>query len=181
MLALSNETGETVFLGLLDRDHVTIIDRIDSQASRLRMAARTSALREPFYCTALGKIMMADLPGARPPAAMLRGLNASSPITTNTRHDAPKKSSWTPFAKGRSRRGWALDDEEFYEGVRCVAAAVRDHEGVVIAAVSLSGPKFRLDTEKIPELANRVTAAAAATSRDLGYVPKVLHETQARR
>lgn len=174
MSALSQEIGETVFLGILDHDHVTIVDRIDSKQP-LRMASELG-LREPFYCTALGKIMMADLPEADC-LQMLKGRTFER-YTAKTLMNAEEI---VASIRKAGQRGWALDDEEFFEGVRCIAAAVRDHEGVVIAAVSLSGPKFRLDTEKIPELAKRVAAAAAAISRDLGYVPKVLHETQARR
>jgi len=173
MNTLSKETGETVFLGIPNRDHVTIVDRIDS-SQPLRMAADLG-VREPFYCTALGKIMMSDMPVEtyRP---MLEGRTFEK-FTVNTLLNTDEIVTSIQEA---GRRGWALDDEEFYEGVRCVAAAVRDHEGLVVAAVSLSGPKFRLADGKLPDTAQRVTAAAAAISRDLGYVPRALHKTPAR-
>ena len=57
-------------------------------------------------------------------------------------------------------------------------AAVRDHEGMIVAAVSLSGPKFRLADGKLPDIAQRVTAAAI--SRHLGYVPRAAPKTAAR-
>ena len=64
-------------------------------------------------------------------------------------------------------------------GVRELAA-VRGHEGTIVAAVSLSGPKFRLADGRLPDIAQRVTAAAAAISRHRGYVPRALPKTAAR-
>lgn len=173
MNELSKEMGETVFLGLLDRDQVTVVDRIDS-SQPLRMVADLG-VREPFYCTALGKIMMSDMPieAAR---TKLEGCS----FERHTARTLLNLDDVVASIQEAARRGWALDDEEFHEGVRCVAAAVRDHEGLIVAAVSLSGPKFRLEDEKLADTAIRVTAAAAAISRDLGYKPRVLRDTPGR-
>lgn len=169
MTDLSLESGETVFLGILDRDHVTIIDRIDS-TQPLRMASELG-VREPAYCTALGKILMADL-SDEACQRLLEG-QQFEPHTAKTLRSKDEVLARIDEARGR---GWALDDEEFFEGVRCIAAAIRDHDGRVVAAVSVAGPRFRLPDDRLQAMAQRVRAAAAAISRDLGYAPKVMRE-----
>ena len=69
------------------------------------------------------------------------------------------------------RRGFAIDDEEFMEGVRCVAAPVFDEAGRVVGAVSLAGPAFRLTPEAAAHQARPVVAAARSVSLSLGYRP----------
>ncbi len=160
---LVDSTGETVFLGVLDASDVVVINRIDSPQP-LRMAGELGT-REPIYCTALGKVMLAtrneaerkelfqsiyeskSLPRPRPPAELEEALNEVS------------------------RRGWAMDDEEHFEGVRCVAAGVMNGEGRTIAAISVSGPAVRMTDEKISEVVPALRAAAASISRRLGYRP----------
>lgn len=167
MNALAAETGESVFLGVLDRDHVTIVDRIDS-LQPLRIAA-TLGMREPLYCTALGKIMMANLP-KETCHALLEGQTFER-FTPKTLTSASKVLKSIQVS---AQRGWSIDDEEFHEGGRCVAAAIFDHENQVVAAISLSGPTFRVNDAKLPQIAKRVTAAATAISRDLGHSPRAV-------
>jgi IclR family acetate operon transcriptional repressor len=70
-------------------------------------------------------------------------------------------------------RGYAIDDEENEEGVRCVGAAILDSTGTAIAAISVSGPSFRITKEKVPIVSRSVTAAAQAISSQLGYRPRM--------
>jgi DNA-binding IclR family transcriptional regulator len=65
--------------------------------------------------------------------------------------------------------GYAVDDEENEEGVCCVGAVVRNASGEPVAAISVSGPSFRLPAHKIPMAAKSVITAANALSEDLGY------------
>jgi IclR family acetate operon transcriptional repressor len=67
------------------------------------------------------------------------------------------------------RRGFALDNEEREEGVRCIAAPVRDNRGKVVASMSLSAPASRVPDERVQGLGERIKRAADAVSARLGW------------
>lgn len=164
MTALSRLLRETVFLGVLDRAQVVIIDRVDGDQP-LRMTGELGVHESAFH-TALGRVMLAGLSHPER-VAIMAGCPPAGPTGKPT--GAPEALSALIDAAGR--RGWALDDGEQVEGVRCVAAPIRDEERRVVAAVSVSGPAFRLPDARIEETARHVMAAAAAISRDLGFAP----------
>ena len=64
----------------------------------------------------------------------------------------------------------AKDDEEFREGIRCLATPVKNFSGSVVAAVGISGPKDRLDNKRFKEMGNLVRDKGIALSKKLGYV-----------
>jgi DNA-binding IclR family transcriptional regulator len=154
--------GETVFFCILDEGQVFYVDKVESQRS-VRTAC-TVGSRAPAYCTAVGKAMLSDLAEAEVNAIVRRsGLKAitSNTITTASRLKAELKTI-------RSR-GYAVDDEEKEEGLRCVGALVRAHSWKLGAAMSISGPAFRMTKERIPEIGEALMQAAAELSAELGY------------
>jgi IclR family transcriptional regulator, KDG regulon repressor len=159
---LQQQFGETVFFCILDEGQVFYVEKVESRQS-VRTAC-TVGSRAPAYCTAVGKAMLAELSDAEVGAVVRRwGLK---PITKNT--------ITTPVAlKAELRtvrsRGYAIDDEEKEEGLRCVSAAVRGHSGKLFAAMSISGPAFRMTKERIPEVGQAVMRAANELSAELGY------------
>ena len=160
---LSRQTGETAHLGVLDGAEVLYLDKVEgSHRVRLRSAIGT---RGPLHCTSLGKAILAHLPAAERDALLARlDLPRRTPRTITDR-----ASLVAHLAEVRAR-GYALDEIENEEGVLCVGAPIFDHTGRTFAAVSISGPDFRL-SGRIAELAGHVTRAARAVSRELGYLP----------
>ena len=69
-------------------------------------------------------------------------------------------------------RGWAQTIEELEQGLNAVAAPVRRADGVVVAAVSIAGPAFRMRPAELPRVARMAMDTAAAVSRRLGYVER---------
>jgi DNA-binding IclR family transcriptional regulator len=67
------------------------------------------------------------------------------------------------------KQGWGSTAEEFEVGLSAVAAPVRGADGDVIAALSVSGPSFRMDAQEFPRLARRVASGADELSRRLGF------------
>ncbi len=162
--ALSQTLRETAFLGVLDGPNVVIVDRVDGPQA-LRMTGQLGC-RESAFHTALGKIMLSALPRSQREA-----LIDSCPSTSPSGKPSFSRTTLMDEIETAGKRGWSLDDGDQTEGVRCVAAAVIDQERQVVAAVSISGPAFRLPDSLVEEAARHVTAAAASISRDLGYVP----------
>ncbi len=167
---LLEETGETVFLGVLDEASVVIINRLDSPQP-LRMAAGLGT-REPANCTALGKVMLADTPDNELEQKLKKLDFNQLPPTA-----AQNVEKFRTILEETRNRGWGLDNEEHVAGVRCVACGIRNADGCVIAAISVSGPSTRLSEERIESIVPFVRAAAAGISSRLGYAPEQMLNT----
>lgn len=158
--ALAKRTGETVNLAVLSA----------GAALYMHQAAGSSALhshnwvgqRIPLHATSNGKVLLSALD-----LAELRRQLPSLPAYT-------ARTITTLAALERElddvrEQGHAFAIDELEIGLSAVAAPVRDIHGEVLASMSISGPTFRLDPERLPELAEAVTAAANEVSRRLGW------------
>jgi len=159
---LANVSGETAHLCVLDGSDVVYIAKVE--CTRTLRIPSAIGQRNPAYCTGVGKAILAFL---TPPqlAAYLAG-TTFKPFTRKTLTTAGElKANLRQIAL----RGYAVDDQEREEGVRCVAAPVRDRAGEVVAAISIAGPSTRVTKERVAELANHVMRAAADVSVGLGF------------
>lgn len=161
LLGLRNSSQELVHLAVLKEDGVVTVDRFEGQRS-LSLQTEVGA-RRPVYCTASGKAMLAYLPDDRVTAILASGMPAITPRTIVT-----PEAMRQHLAVVR-RLGYAVDDEERTDGVRCVAAAVFGHDGEVVAAISLAAPTLRFPWERVNALGEEVALAAATISRRLGF------------
>ncbi len=159
--SLASRSGETGNLGALVGREVLYVDRADSpQALRWQLGVGS---RVPTHCSALGKAILASLPPAELSRHLGRQLKARTPNTITSR-----AALLAELATVR-RRGYALDDEEFMEGVRCVAVPVQATSGhQVRAALSLAGPAFRFTRRVAVEQVGALKEAAATVARVLG-------------
>jgi DNA-binding IclR family transcriptional regulator len=159
---LSEETGETASLGILDSDEVFYLAIAHGQRE-LGIQSNVGT-RHPVYCTALGKVLMADLDWPEAKALLTRIERKRTTINTivnigRLREELLKVGS----------QGYALDAEERTIGVRAVGAPVRDHSGRVVAAISAAGPAFRIAGASHELLISQVQKLAAEFSQRLGY------------
>ncbi|HTD23883.1 MAG TPA: IclR family transcriptional regulator [Terriglobales bacterium] len=159
---LVRDTDETVHLCVYDNGEVVYVDKVEPARS-VRLAS-TVGRRHPAFCTAVGKSMMAVMPEEQIEAAVHK--HGLRPLTRKTIGSLSELKS--ELAKVR-KLGYAVDNEENEEGVCCVGAVVRNASGDPVAAISVSGPSFRLPAYKIPIVAKSVIAAANVLSEDLGY------------
>lgn len=161
---LSQVSNETTHLGILDDMSILYIGKVESpQKVRLHSAIGT---RNPLYSTAMGKAILAFLP--------VRQRNALLDRTTFTPHTANTITDPAVLLEHLERiqaQGFAIDDVESEEGIRCVAAPIFSLDGPAFAAVSISGPAYRLSIPKLIELSELVIKAANDISRQVGYVP----------
>lgn len=169
LVALSESVEETVHLVILDQNKALYIDKVDMQPRRggLQMVSTLGA-RIPLYCTAVGKVLLAAMPEQT--AEQIIRNEERSRLASNTITDP--KDIMEHLGKIRCA-GYAIDDEENEEGVRCVAAPIRDNSGRVIAAISISGSTTRISYEKIETfLKLQVMQTAKRISTELGFSAK---------
>lgn len=162
MRQLVEEFNETANLAVLDGTEVVYIDQVESK-NMVKMMARPGT-RGPAYCTGAGKVLLAYLPPSQL-EKVLSSLNLE-PYTPMTITDVGRLKQELEAVR---QQGFAIDREELEEGVRCVAAPIRNHEQRVVAALSVSGPSNRLTEELIRErLVEAVCRAARVISEALG-------------
>ena len=150
--------------------HVAILDgtEIVYQKSvtgpEANWVSATIGRRQQAYSTALGKVLLAYLSPAELNTYL--GRVELRPFTSNTITAPDRLRQELEVIRGRE---WAIDNEEFYPGHVCVSAAIRDHTGRVVAALSLAGRSEHFTRYGLDCLVQTVKAAAGALSRDLGF------------
>ncbi|MGN6759093.1 MAG: IclR family transcriptional regulator [Thermomicrobiales bacterium] len=161
---ISRRCNETAYLAVLEGGEILYLDRVaSSQSVRLRSNVGT---RGQLHCTSLGKAMLAFLPPEERAAQL-----AALALTPRTPHTITDRAVLAAHLDEVRRQGYALDDIENEDGVRCLSAPIFGHDGQVRAAVSVAGPAFRLPVERLLGFAPVVIGAAAAVSARLGYLP----------
>ena len=166
LIELAESTGETVHMVILDENDVLYIDKVEASGhtSGLRMASMLGS-RIPAHCSAVGKVLLAFLPGQK--YEEIVGAGPLPQKTANTINDPVKLKA---HLKQVRQNGYALDKEENEIGIRCVAAPIRDQVGEVIAAISISAPAIRIQTRTlVTSLKDQVIETALKISRKLGY------------
>lgn len=161
LLGLGGLSGEAVNLGVFDEGQVVFIDQVASP-QQVVIRARVGS-RVPAHCTAMGKTLLAFGSPEWREKVLANGLSALTPNTIVHVDEFREH-----LARVR-RAGYGSDDEEHRLGIRCIAAPVRDYTGLAVAAMSISGPAFRLSRERATELVEPLKQAAAELSAVLGY------------
>jgi IclR family acetate operon transcriptional repressor len=158
LTGLVDELGETANLAMLDGDQIVYLTQVPSRYS-VRMFTEIGRRMDP-HCTAAGKAIMAGLP---PGSALGILKRTGMPSHTETTITDPDRFI-TQLAEV-TRRGYALDEGEQENGVRCIAVAV--HDTPVRLAISLSGPANRMTDELLHRAVPLLTEAARGLSADL--------------
>jgi IclR family acetate operon transcriptional repressor len=153
-------SGETCFLGVVDRQQVLYLAAVNSPQP-VRPAARPG-FRNPLHCTGIGKVLLSGMTDEE-----IGGLLAQ-PLERRTDNTLTEPADVLAHIALVRERGYAIDEIENEEGVRCVAAPIRDHTGAVVAGLSVSAPAYRFSTEDVHRLAPEVLRVTAELSRRLG-------------
>lgn len=162
MQDLSAELRETCYLGVRDGDRVLYLGAAHGPQS-IRPAATVGA-SNPLYCTGIGKALLAFLPAAERDAYIARTEFVARTANTVTDRDA-----FVGVLDATAARGYAIDDIENEEGIRCIAVPIRDASGAVVAGMSISAPAYRFNMDDLTRVAPHVVERAAELSRRLGY------------
>ncbi len=159
--ALRDSTQEAVHLAILIQTSIMFLYNLEtSQAIGIRSYIGT---RKPAFCTGEGRALLAFGSPELLATVIAEGLVKRTP-KTNTDPLALHKA-----LEEVRQLGYAIDDEESEDGVRGIAAPIRDISGKVIAAVGLAGPIQRLTKKDLRGFAPQVIGTADAISARLGY------------
>ncbi len=160
---LVQETGESAHLAVALEKNIVFIDRV--VGSDVISVNTQIGSREPIHCTALGKAYIAyyaeeeiiDLVDAELPKYTAK---------TITNIDVLKEELEKIY-----ERGYAIDNEEYSEGVRCIGAAVLNQFKMPIAMIGVSGPKYRISMNDAHKYGKLIGTYALEISQRFGYVP----------
>jgi IclR family KDG regulon transcriptional repressor len=159
---LASRANETTYLAVMRNGDVIYLDVVEANQT-VRVASRVG-LRLPVHCTAVGKVLIASDSEEEIKKRLPDHLEKRTPRTITD------QKALVDHLLKVTKQGYAVDDEEFEEGVRCIAAPVRDYTGNVVAALSISGPAMRMTDKKVmDDLIQAVKDAAEELSRRLGY------------
>jgi IclR family transcriptional regulator, acetate operon repressor len=158
---LTTKLGETSHFAVREGGQVFFVDHHIPTGQVISVAGQTGEFA-PLHCTAHGKALLADFD-----RKALRSLFGRAPLRAYTRNTITSLMTLGRVC-GRVRvEGFALDDAEYIEDLRCLAAPIRDSQGEIVASVGISSPVTRLHTKRIPHAAAEVVATAQLISKSL--------------
>jgi IclR family acetate operon transcriptional repressor len=160
--ALATRTGETAHLAVREGREVFFIDHHASGDQGVIVAGQTGKLM-PLHCTAHGKALLADFR-----LAELKSLYGTAPLERYTARTSVSLSELAEACAKVHVDGYAIDDGEYLEDVRCVAAPVRDRGGLVIGSIGVSAPTIRMAEGRVAGLAQHVCDTARHINALLG-------------
>jgi IclR family transcriptional regulator, acetate operon repressor len=163
MRELLQRFGETVNLAMRWRDEIVLIDALEGTRSLKRGASVGE--RDSWHASSVGKAILAGLP--EPEA---RRILASCDWDRKTRKTHRRTEDLVAELAQIRQRGYAVDDEEGEDGLRCVGTAILDQQGVPSFAISVSGPATRLTPQAIPKIGKALMSATDAISGRLGHL-----------
>jgi DNA-binding IclR family transcriptional regulator len=159
---LAAAIGETVNIAVLRSHYAVNVDQVRGPTA----VGTHNWVGEltPLHATSSGKVLLAAMPSeARREQLETAGLRRFTERTITSIEDLDRQ--LTAIADD----GYVVSIEELEHGLNAVAAPIRDHTGGVIAALSVSGPGYRLTEERAREIAPEVVAAAGEIGHRMGY------------
>lgn len=158
---LRDQTRETANLGVADDGEMVFLTQVESREI-MRAISRVGG-RAPMATSGMGKAILATYSAAD--VAAIVGRHGLKRLTPRSLTDAADLR--TELDRIR-RQGYAVDDEEFVTGLRCVAAVVYDAQAEALCAISVSGLAVRLTTERVATLGPLLRDTAIELTRTLG-------------
>jgi DNA-binding IclR family transcriptional regulator len=118
----------------------------------------------PMHATGVGKLHLLNYSEAQ-----LLELERKYGLPKYTEHTITSLEALKKELTLVGQQGYAMDDEECEDGVRCIAVPIQDYSGLVIAAISLSAPVTRLDKDKSEEIIRYLKNISIEASKEMGW------------
>lgn len=152
---LVERVHESTSVSVLDGDEVVYVARVPTK--RIMTVSISVGTRFPAYATSMGRVLLAWRP-----ADWLDGYLASAKLKALTAHTLADSETLRAELTAVRHRGWAMADQELEEGLRSVAAPIRDQSGQVVAAINVATNVSRTSAE---ELVERIVPQLLSTAR----------------
>jgi DNA-binding IclR family transcriptional regulator len=151
--SLAALTNETAHLAVREGKNALFVDHASS--SHVISISGQTGEHAPVYCSAHGKALLADFTEAD-----LKALFGDKPLKAFTKQTIHTTKGLAMACTEIKKKGYATDDAEYLEGVRCVAAPIRDRDGAVIGSIGISAPITRFPEGRYAECARQVKESA---------------------
>jgi len=162
LLALSEKTGQTVHLGILDGNEGVYIDKVEGKQSIIRYSR--IGRRLPLHSTAIGKALLAY----QTPAVILQLLQGY-PYQHQTPSTITNEAVFRKEIEKIQQQGYAIDDQENEQGVRCAAVPIFNGKGQVLAALSISTLVSRVSDQELETFIKLLKTACQELSELMKY------------
>ena len=156
---IARDTRETAHFSVLDRDAAVLVYR--AKGTQLVAVDFQIGDRSPLHCTSIGKVFLAFSGPELFERTVATGLPRVAPNTITEPGRLAEAVAATKVA------GFAYDDLEFADDMRCVAVPLFEKGGIVVGGLSLSGPASRYSLARLEELRDVILAASRDLSRQL--------------
>lgn len=160
MEELSDEFKETVHFAVLDENEVVYVEKIEGKYS-VNIYSKIGR-RSPLHCLGVGKAIMANLPPEKLEQVLAHGLK------TYTKHTIIDRLRMLAELEKVRKNSYAIDNEEYEEGIRCIGVPVRNSLHELIGAISVTGPVSRMTDEKIRQIIPKILAHSVEIAKKLG-------------
>ena len=158
--------NETVYLGIMQEGMVVYVDMLETSCP-VRIVSKLGR-RVPAYCTAIGKAQLAF-----ESIDEIERIIQKVGFSHRAKNTIQDKETLLKHLKKIVEVGYAVDNEEYEDGVVCVGAPVYDYTRHVVAGICISAPILRMSKERIDnELSKLIIEAGQEISRRLGYFVK---------
>ncbi|HEX3875666.1 MAG TPA: IclR family transcriptional regulator [Bryobacteraceae bacterium] len=158
---LAVTTNETAHLAVREGKHALFIDHATVNHT-IAVSGQTGE-SVPLYCTAHGKALLADCD-----ATDIKSIFGPRSLTGYTPQTITSQEKLVKTCTEIKRQGFATDEAEYAEGIRCVASPIRDQDGSVIASIGISAPMTRFPRERFARAAEQVVEIARTISDAIG-------------
>ncbi len=162
MRLVRDETGETVMVGMLDGHEGIVLEHMPSN-QQVQVVVSVGS-RFPLHTAAPGKAMLAYLSDAERDAILKK--MTFTKYTENTITNSKAMMTAIEFTR---EKGYATDNGEHNEGIRCVGAAILNQRNYPVGSIWVTGPSFRLKEENFDRVGAVLQEGALRISRRFGY------------
>jgi DNA-binding IclR family transcriptional regulator len=161
---LAKRTNETAHLAIREGRNALFIDHVAANHV-IAVSGQTGEL-VPLHCTAHGKALLSGLNHEE-----LARIFGAAPLAVHTKRTIGSLSELAAVCAEIQAQGYATDEAEFREGLRCVAAPIRAQRGLIVGSIGISAPAARFPLEWYPECGELVRAIADEISVRLSMEP----------